>query len=81
MFVCWEKTAEIPLSFCRLMKGQLTQPFMVLVEQLHFCFYPKKTRAVLLLSSIHHSIEADENKIKQEIGGYYKKMKAGWLFL
>lgn len=38
---------------------------------------PKKNRAVLLLSSMHHNIATDEVKRKQEIVAYYKKTKAG----
>lgn len=38
---------------------------------------PKKNRAVLLLSSMHHNIATDEVKRKQEIVAYYNKTKAG----
>lgn len=40
-------------------------------------FVPKKNRAVLLTSTMHHSVQTDETKKKPEIICYYNKQKCG----
>ncbi|XP_035210004.1 uncharacterized protein LOC118184445 isoform X2 [Stegodyphus dumicola] len=40
-------------------------------------FVPKKRRAVVLMSSLHHSIETDSETQKPEIIGFYNRTKGG----
>lgn len=40
-------------------------------------YVPKKNRAVILISSMHHSIEVNEDKRKPEIIAYYNATKCG----
>jgi len=40
-------------------------------------YVPKKNRAVILISSMHHSIETNEDKSKPEIIAFYNAIKCG----
>ncbi|CAK1592576.1 unnamed protein product [Parnassius mnemosyne] len=69
---------EIPIEFQPNKRREVASTLFGFTNQKTLCSWvPKKNRAVILISSMHHDDQVDQNTIKPEIILYYNSTKGG----